>query len=147
VSSNIGSGSHTASYPMRTEGCFLAGKAPGHKTDHSPQTTAEVNNTRVYTPTPSDVFMADNDILYKYDVFEHYPSSCLYIKHRPLYITKYIVSESAFCLRLHVKPIQLGPIDRTDPQSLDPSSSIDWAQLNKFYLKRRQSSLRNVFEK
>jgi hypothetical protein len=34
------------------------------------------------------------------------------ITHRPVYISKHDVSETGFCLRLHVKPTQLGPINR-----------------------------------
>jgi hypothetical protein len=33
----------------------------------------------------------------------------------PLYFSKHNVSETGFCLRLQVKPIQLGPIDRAIP--------------------------------
>jgi hypothetical protein len=47
-------------------------------------------------------------------------------KHCPVYISKHSVSETGFCLRLQVKPTQLGPIDRAGP-----------------YL-RTESSLRNV---
>jgi hypothetical protein len=36
-------------------------------------------------------------------------------KHRPVYFSKHKVSETEFCLRLQVKPIQLGPIDRASP--------------------------------
>jgi predicted nucleic acid-binding protein len=42
---------------------------------------------------------------YKYYVFGHYLSS-------RLYLSKHNVSETGFCLRLQVKPTQLGPIDR-----------------------------------
>jgi hypothetical protein len=53
---------------------------------------------------------------YKYYVFGHYPSSCLYLKkHRPVYISKHNVSDTGFCLRLQVKSTQLGPIDRANP--------------------------------
>jgi hypothetical protein len=38
-----------------------------------------------------------------------------YLKHRPVYISKHNVSETGFCLRLHVKSTQLGPIDRASP--------------------------------
>jgi hypothetical protein len=37
------------------------------------------------------------------------------LKHCPVYITKHNVSETGFCLRLQVKPIQLGRIDRPSP--------------------------------
>jgi hypothetical protein len=45
---------------------------------------------------------------YKYYVFGHYPSSCPFFK-------KHNVSETGFCLRPQVKPIQLDPIDRASP--------------------------------
>jgi hypothetical protein len=37
------------------------------------------------------------------------------IIHLPVYISKHNVSETAFCLRLQVKPTQLGPMDRASP--------------------------------
>jgi hypothetical protein len=46
----------------------------------------------------------------KYYVSGHYPSSYFYLKHRHVYISKHIVSEAEFNLRLQVKPSQLGPI-------------------------------------
>jgi hypothetical protein len=74
--------------------------------------------------------------------------------------SKHNVSETGFCLRLQAKPTHLGPIDRAGPYLqiffqrqcvgdwiLSPSSgsSIDWAQLNRFYLKTEtECSLRNV---
>jgi hypothetical protein len=33
-------------------------------------------------------------------------------KKRPVYFSKHNVSETGFCLRLQVKPTQLGPVDR-----------------------------------
>jgi hypothetical protein len=54
---------------------------------------------------------------YKYYVFGHYPSSCLYLKNRPVYFLKHNASETGFCPRLQVKPAQLGPIDRASPVS------------------------------
>jgi hypothetical protein len=36
-------------------------------------------------------------------------------KHRPVYIPKDNVSETGFCLRLQVKPTQLGRIDIASP--------------------------------
>jgi hypothetical protein len=36
-------------------------------------------------------------------------------KNRPVYFSKHNVSETLFCLRLQVKPTQLGPIDRASP--------------------------------
>jgi hypothetical protein len=52
---------------------------------------------------------------YKYYVFGHYRSSCLHLKNRRVYFSKHDVSETGFCLRLQVKPTQLGPIDRASP--------------------------------
>jgi hypothetical protein len=58
-------------------------------------------------------------------------------KHRPVYFSKHNVSETGFSLRLQVKPTIKGPEIGT--------SSIDWAQLSRFYLKTEtESSLRNV---
>jgi hypothetical protein len=37
-----GSGAHPASYPMGTRGPFPGIKQPGHDTDHSPPSSAEV---------------------------------------------------------------------------------------------------------
>jgi hypothetical protein len=61
------------------------------------------------------------------------------------------VSETGFCLRLQVKPTQLGPINKVSPYlslSLGPeigTSSIDWTQLSRFYLKTEtESSLQNA---
>jgi hypothetical protein len=51
---------------------------------------------------------------YKY-VFGHYPSSCLYLTRRRVSLSKHNVSETGFCLRIQVKPTQLGPIDRASP--------------------------------
>jgi hypothetical protein len=48
-----GSGSHPASYPMRTRGSF-----PGGEADHSPPSSAEVKNAWSYTSTTQYVFMA-----------------------------------------------------------------------------------------
>jgi hypothetical protein len=36
-------------------------------------------------------------------------------KNRSLYFSKHDVSETGFCLRLQVKPTQLGPIERASP--------------------------------
>jgi hypothetical protein len=58
---------------------------------------------------------------YKYYVFGHYPLSGLYLKHRPIYFSKH-VSETGFCLRLQVKPTQLGPIDSPGPY-LEPKEN------------------------
>jgi hypothetical protein len=37
------------------------------------------------------------------------------IIHRPVFYLKYNISETEFCLRLQIKPIQLGPIDTASP--------------------------------
>jgi hypothetical protein len=63
------------------------------------------------------------NILNKYYILGHYPSSCLYLKCRPVYVAKHNVSETGFCLRLQVTPTQIG------------TSSIYWTQLNRCYLK------------
>jgi hypothetical protein len=68
------------------------------------------------------------------------------INHRPIFDLERDVSETVFCLRLQVKPTQLGPIYRA---SLDSSEAeinfIYWAQLSRIYLKTKtESSLRNV---
>jgi hypothetical protein len=55
---------------------------------------------------------------YKYYVSGHYSSSCFYLKHRPVYISKHNVSETGFCLRLQ-----------------GGTSSTNLAQLSRFYLK------------
>jgi hypothetical protein len=51
---------------------------------------------------------------YKYYVFGHYPSSCLYLKTVLFIFLKRNVSETGFCFHLQVKPIQLGPIARAN---------------------------------
>jgi hypothetical protein len=83
---------------------------------------------------------------YKYYVVGHYPSSCLYPKTSScLFFKKHNVSESGFCLRLQLKPTRWGPIHRASLRPKIWTSSIDWAQLNRFYLKTvTESSLRNV---
>jgi hypothetical protein len=65
------------------------------------------------------------DFWYKNYVSGHYPSSCIYLKTAPVYITKHSVSETWFSLRLQVKPTQLGPIDRASPY-LPRSGGRDW---------------------
>jgi hypothetical protein len=67
--------------------------------------------------------------LYKYYVFGHYPSSCLYLKRRPVYFSKLSVSETGFCLRLQVRPTQLGPIYRASPHLQTPMSVPRWGVL------------------
>jgi hypothetical protein len=58
-------------------------------------------------------------------VSEHYSSSCFYLEHRPVYISKQNVSKTALCLRLQVEPLHLGTIDRIGP--VIGTTSIDWA--------------------
>jgi hypothetical protein len=74
----------------------------------------------------------------------HHP--VFYLKHRPVYISKHNVSETGFCLRLQVKPTQLGQIDRASPYLQTVGSScFEWAQLSRYYLKMvTETSLRNV---
>jgi hypothetical protein len=43
---------------------------------------------------------------------------------RPVYISKQNVSETGFCLRLQVKPTQLGPIDRAEYVLLEDEERI-----------------------
>jgi hypothetical protein len=63
-------------------------------------------------------------------------------KNTVLSIFRNNVSETGFCLRLQVKYTKLGPIDRASPYL---PSSIDWAQLSRYYLKTEtESSLRNI---
>jgi hypothetical protein len=56
------------------------------------------------------------------------------IIHRPVFISKHNVSETAFCLLLQVKLIQLGAIDRVQETG---TSYIVWAQLSRFYIKKQ----------
>jgi hypothetical protein len=58
--------------------------------------------------------------LYKYYIFGHHPSSCLYLKIVLFIFQKHNVSETRFCLHLQVKPTQLGPIDRASPYLRTP---------------------------
>jgi hypothetical protein len=62
---------------------------------------------------------------YKYNVFGHYPSSCLELNPSCLYF-KHNVLETGFCLRLKVKPTLLGPIDRTSPYLRTPVLASRW---------------------
>jgi hypothetical protein len=59
--------------------------------------------------------MQNSSTKYKYYVFGHYSSSCLYLKNSAVYFLKHNVSETGFCLRLQVKPTPLAPIDRASP--------------------------------
>jgi hypothetical protein len=47
-------------------------------------------------------------------------SSCFYLKHSPVYISKHNVSETRFCLRFQVKPTQLCPNDGASPYLRTP---------------------------
>jgi hypothetical protein len=51
------SGTHPGSYPMGTGGLSPGVKRPGREADRSPPTSAEVNNTWIYTATTLYVFM------------------------------------------------------------------------------------------
>jgi hypothetical protein len=53
-----GSGAHLVSYPMSTEDSSTGVKRPGHEADHSPPSSAEVNNAWSYIFTPRYVFIA-----------------------------------------------------------------------------------------
>jgi hypothetical protein len=53
--------------------------------------------------------------LYNSYLSGHHPSSCFYLKHSAVYISKHNISETEFCLRLQVKPIKFYPIDRASP--------------------------------
>jgi hypothetical protein len=55
------------------------------------------------------MYISTNNIFL--DIVHRFVSS----KNRPVYFSKHIFSETGFCLRLQVKPTQLGPIDRTSP--------------------------------
>jgi hypothetical protein len=48
----------TVSYPMSTRGFFLRAKRSGREADHSPPSSAEVNNAWSYTSTDPDALMA-----------------------------------------------------------------------------------------
>jgi hypothetical protein len=50
-------------------------------------------------------------------VYGHYPPFCFYLKHN--------VSETGFCLHLHVEPTQLGPVDRASPYLQTPAPTQD----------------------
>jgi hypothetical protein len=52
-----GSGANPTSYPMVTWGSFPGVKRPGREADHLPPTSAEVNNTWIYTSTPPYIFV------------------------------------------------------------------------------------------
>jgi hypothetical protein len=47
-------------------------------------------------------------------------------QHRLVYFSKHNVSETGFCLRLQVKPTQLGPIDRANPYLRTPVPAPRW---------------------
>jgi hypothetical protein len=46
------------------------------------------------------------------------------IIHHRVYISKYNVSETELCLRLQVKPTQLGPIDTASPYLRTPVPAL-----------------------
>jgi hypothetical protein len=43
----------------------------------------------------------------------------------PVFTETHNVSETAFCLRLQVEPIQLGPVDRASPYLRTPAPTQD----------------------
>jgi hypothetical protein len=63
---------------------------------------------------------------YKYYVSVHYPSSSICLKYRTVYFSKHDVSDTGFCLRLQVKPTQLGQINRSSPYLRTPVSLPRW---------------------
>jgi hypothetical protein len=67
-------------------------------------------------------------------------TSCLYLKCRPVYLSKHNVSDTGFCLHLQVR------LPRWDIRCPEiGTSSIDWTQLSRSYLKTEtESGLRNV---
>jgi hypothetical protein len=58
--------------------------------------------------------------------FGHYPCPVFIYKHHPVYFSKQNVSDNGFCLRLQVKPTQLGPIDKTSPYLRTPVPAPRW---------------------
>jgi hypothetical protein len=50
----------------------------------------------------------------------------VYLKHRPVYFSNHNVWETGFCLRLHVKPNQLSPIDTATPYIRTPVPATGW---------------------
>jgi hypothetical protein len=67
-----------------------------------------------------DLKVCDHGTLAQVYIPGHCPWSCFYLKHSSVYtrISKHNVSETGVCLRLQVKPTQLGPIDRASPYFL-----------------------------
>jgi hypothetical protein len=61
------------------------------------------------------IFIHKQVIQHNCCVSGHYPSSCFYLKHRPVYISIYNVSETRFSLRLQVKPTEFSAIDKASP--------------------------------
>jgi hypothetical protein len=57
---------------------------------------------------------------------DNYPSSCLNLKHRTVYLSKHNVSDTGFDLHLQVRPTQLGPIDRITPYLWTPVTLPRW---------------------
>jgi hypothetical protein len=57
-------GTHPASYPMRTSGSFPGVKRPGRETDDWSPTSAEVKNCGAILPLPPNVFTEDFTILH-----------------------------------------------------------------------------------
>jgi hypothetical protein len=116
-----------------------------------------------------DLKVCDDGTLVQILGFRTLSIALSYVKCRPVYFSKHNVSETGFCFCLQVKLTQLGPIDIEIVPISGPlllllllllllfffffffgspeigTSSIDWTQLSRFYLKTEtESSLRNV---
>jgi hypothetical protein len=50
----------------------------------------------------------------------------IFFQNRLVYFSKHDVSETEFCLRLQVKPTQLGPTDRATPYIQTPVPAPRW---------------------
>jgi hypothetical protein len=61
--------------------------------------------------------------------------------HRPVYTSKHNVSETVFCLCLHVKPTQLGPIDRASPYHVLPEDGERIQCPKRYVLKYKQDGI------
>jgi hypothetical protein len=63
-------------------------------------------------------------MVYKYYVVGHYPSPCLYLKIPSCLFLKTQRFGDWICLRLQVKPTQLGLIDRASPYRDSPKRCV-----------------------
>jgi hypothetical protein len=66
------------------------------------------------------------------------------IVRRPVYIFKHNVSETDFCLRLQVKPVQLGPIARASPYLRTPVPEPRWGIQAKHSIKHVRELRQNI---